>query len=152
MERVRELFWGHVQVQGLEDCWEWKGKIQSNGYGAFSSGRNYGISEKASRASWELTRGLIPDNLCVLHSCDNRRCCNPLHLRLGTHQENMVDRDQRRGTYQASGDKHGKSKLTSEMVRMIRLDLRTNRAIAREYGLTPSAISKVRLGHTWRRI
>jgi HNH endonuclease len=27
----------------------------------------------------------------VMHSCDNPPCCNPNHLSIGTHHENMID-------------------------------------------------------------
>jgi hypothetical protein len=27
----------------------------------------------------------------VLHTCDNRPCCNPAHLWLGTQRENLLD-------------------------------------------------------------
>lgn len=34
----------------------------------------------------------VPDGMHILHSCDNPRCCNPEHLRIGTHQDNMNDK------------------------------------------------------------
>lgn len=40
-----------------------------------------------------------PSNVHALHSCDVRLCCNPAHLRWGTHQENMRDRAERHPSY-----------------------------------------------------
>lgn len=39
------------------------------------------------------------DGFFVLHSCDNPRCINPEHLRLGTHKENMRDKVLRKRTH-----------------------------------------------------
>jgi hypothetical protein len=64
------------------------------------------------------TYGSIPDGLFVLHICDNRKCCNPKHLYLGTHQDNikdMVDRGR-----SLSGENNNQSKLTEESVLKIR--------------------------------
>jgi hypothetical protein len=41
--------------------------------------------------AWIITNGSIPNSMHVLHICDNKACCNPAHLYLGTHQDNMAD-------------------------------------------------------------
>lgn len=90
-------FWRNVDRRSGSECWPWTGSIGSGGYGAFSI---RGKQLTASRRAYELTFGAIPEGLFVLHSCDNRPCCNPAHLRVGTHTDNMrdmVSRDRWRG-------------------------------------------------------
>ena|ERR1035437_1750037 len=81
-------------------CLIWTGSIRENGYGQISLSKNDPIRQTtntkgrmfaAHRVSFELANGPIPDNLSVLHRCDNRLCINPDHLFLGTHNDNMVD-------------------------------------------------------------
>lgn len=74
----------------LSGCHEWTGSRYASGYGQFWWGA--GKNMKASRAAWLLFRGDIADGLMVLHKCHNRACCNPDHLYLGDHAQNMVDR------------------------------------------------------------
>ena len=57
---------------------------------------------RAHRMAYEVAKGDIPEGMHILHSCDNPKCCNPAHLRPGTHQENMDDmqaRGRRTSTY-----------------------------------------------------
>lgn len=84
---LEATFWRHVTKRD-EGCWEWRGARSqfSQGYGHMRfEDRDY----VGSRVSWEIHNGPIPDGLLVLHDCDNKICCNPAHLHLGTHADNM---------------------------------------------------------------
>lgn len=73
-------------------CWLWTGKVADNGYGLIRFRRTYYYTH---RLSWMLhKRGhAIYNDLHCLHKCNNRLCVKPSHLYLGTHQDNMRDRD-----------------------------------------------------------
>lgn len=86
-------FWSKVDKSGGPDaCWNWIAKARAQGgtgYGMFTI--TNGKYKHAHRLAWELTNGPIPDGLHGCHKCDNVLCCNPAHLFLGSHQENMED-------------------------------------------------------------
>lgn len=74
-------------------CLEWTGYTNDKGYGRIWVGP-LGAPERmryAHRVAWELVNGLIPDDLCVLHRCDNPPCANVTHLFLGTRSDNNAD-------------------------------------------------------------
>jgi hypothetical protein len=50
------------------------------------------------------------------------------------------------------GEQHGNSKLTEEQVRAIRIDTRTQRVIAEEYGVGQSLISDVKTRKKWSHV
>lgn len=75
-------------MSGPDDCWNWTASLGTTGYGQFHWN---GRPAKSHRVAWELANGPIPDDLCVLHSCDNRRCVNVRHLWLGTKKDNTHD-------------------------------------------------------------
>ena len=89
----------------------------------------------------------------VLHSCDLKPCCNPAHLSLGDHERNMAEAVQRR-RFNHAGERNGRARLTAETVAEIRRRS-TGRygeqsALAREFGVSASAVAQLLRGRTWR--
>ena len=81
-----ERFWDCVHK--TEGCWTWRRSRSVQGYGAFFMHGRYWV---ASRASWVISYGPIPNGLWVLHKCDNPSCVRPDHLFLGNQFDNMRD-------------------------------------------------------------
>ena len=145
----KDRFWKRVDViNDADSCWEWKGKVGPTGYGRLKAN---GRELRAHRYAYELEYGSIPNGLFILHKCDNRRCCRPSHLSIGSTQDNMDD--MKRKGRQAKWEGHGMAKLTWEQVMEIRrklsngskgIDLRV------EYGISMTAISNIKLNKTWR--
>lgn len=96
----------------------------------------------------------------VLHRCDNTKCCNPQHLFLGTHLDNMADmRAKGRGNKtpppKTVGEAAPASKLTEEAVREIRRQRAngvTTVELSRRYSVHTSVISRAATGKTWSHI
>ena len=91
MKPLADRLWAKDRSGGPDACWPFNGARMHNGYGHLGLGRNADGLIAAHRAAWIATNGAIPDGLNVLHRCDNRPCCNPAHLWLGTQRENLLD-------------------------------------------------------------
>lgn len=100
-----DRFWAKVDRSGGPDaCWNWTASLGTKGYGHIKVG---GKMLRSHRLSWEIRNGPIPNGLRVCHSCDNRRCCNPSHLWLGTDADNIRDRDAKGRQTTPRGDRNG---------------------------------------------
>lgn len=150
-------FWRLVdrRDESPETCWEWQGAYTRDGYGKFGLHRHAGIS--AHRFAYTTAHGAIPEGLCVLHRCDNKRCVRPDHLFLGTKADNTHDMMAKGRKNQARGEGAGKAKLTEDAVRAIRrraeADPQISRlALAAEYGVDARTISEVIYRQTWRHL
>jgi len=105
-----------------------------------------------------LTNGEIEDCLWVLHKCkENRLCCNPNHLYLGTRSDNMKDslRDETASILTIEkpyGEKAGNSKLKEFQVLEIRDKLESGKnleELAKEYSIDPRNVASIRDRKTW---
>lgn len=111
-----DRFWSKVRFpENIDDCWEWTGGKDRDGYGRFFMIKGKS-SLRASRLSWEYYFGPIPAGLQVLHKCDNPACVNPNHLFLGTQADNVHDMINKNRQINLRGSQHGNSVLTEENI------------------------------------
>lgn len=127
-------------------CWEWQYGL-TDGYGRFTFNNKIYL---AHRYSYELHIGPIPNGLYVCHHCDNRKCVNPNHLFLGTHDDNMKDKLSKNRS--AKGINHGLSKLTNAQVLEIRNSNESQINLAKKYNVTKTAICLIKNRKRWDHI
>lgn len=168
-----EQFWASVDKSGGDEaCWNWK---QAKTYGEYYLGTH---KERTHRLAYNLSTGQdIPAGMEVCHTCDNPACCNPAHLFIGTHSQNMRDRDKKKRGRKAGstwrglvdepiatkkpatkkcGSNNGASKLTEQDVRDIRARYATReisqRKLADEYGVHASLIGFIVRRKYWQHV
>ena len=153
---ITERFWSRIKVLTAKDCWEWQGYLSPKGYGKIFIERGKSMM-LVHRFSYILHHGSIPDNLFVLHRCDNPRCVNPNHLWLGTKNDNNQDciAKGRRNNVGSKGESHPNVSLTDAQVIEIRnlfANHRTIQEIATQYGMSHGAISHIVKGRSWKHL
>jgi hypothetical protein len=156
VKHTAETFWKRVATKGPDECWEWLGARTSSGYGSLSF---RGVTTVAHRVAYALGVGGIqlPTGFrivgkaaryrrFVLHRCDNRGCCNPNHLFLGSMSTNLKDAYSKKRKAQPKSS-HVNAKLLPQQV----IDIRrvydageeTQDRLARMYGVSQRVISLV---------
>lgn len=155
----KQRFWSKVDQREQGECWLWRGERNRYGYGISYPGSR---RHRAHRVAYVLSRGRIPDNLLVLHRCDNPPCCNPAHLFLGTCADNIRDAIQK-GRHpgipnecKARGVKQHLAKLTdstvTQMRDLYRLGTVSLRNLARAFGVSKTTTLAVVQRKTWRHV
>lgn len=122
-------------VDPITGCWNWTRAVGKSGYGII---RIPGKTSAASlhRLSWTLSNGGIPKGMCICHRCDNKKCCNPDHLFIGTHKENAQDCI-RKGRFHPRRESPA---LTRIQVDEIKSSSKTYRELSEQYGASESTI------------
>jgi hypothetical protein len=132
------------KIDKTDKCWNWRGSVL-NGYGVFWKETN---NRPAHRIAYELWKGTIPENNVVRHLCFNPLCVNPEHLDVGTQKENIMDsvkakRHQHRETH------WGSIHFSQEDLETIKNSDKSQRKLAKEYGVSQGTISKIKLNRHW---
>lgn len=148
-------FWAKVEKKELDDCWLWlAGLMGKSGYGQFSLRC---FPTLAHRVSFQMEHAKSIEDICVLHSCDNRRCVNPAHLFLGTYKDNSDDMKAkgRERKNSPKGERHNQAKLRDEDIPVI-LELFTKQATLAEvgtrFGISTTTACKIRSRKLWKHI
>lgn len=118
-------------------CREWQGRYK----------RDYGLMQYKNTefrthvvACEAVAKQRTPKGMIVRHLCNNKKCCNPSHLKFGTTSENSCD---------AFLNNHSSAKLSVADVVAIRASQNTLRILANHYGVQTRTIKSVISKSTW---
>lgn len=155
-------FWSFVCKAGDDECWPWLGFKTEKGYGMFSGLAKELKTQRTNRIAWMLSNVVRATNgLMVCHSCDNPPCCNPAHLFLGTHTDNMQDA-LKKGRLSClrpggvpepkSGAEHSCARLSPSQVEEIRSlhGVESATATARRFGISRGNVWMIQTNKTWK--
>jgi hypothetical protein len=154
-----EVLWSKVDKKGEDECWPWLGYKNKEGYGRVMIKE---WSYYAHRVIFNLANpGIInlkapkssDETGFLLHSCDNPCCCNPKHLRVGTHADNMADKAAKGRSPDFSGDKGPRAKLTmtqARQARQLKKDGASTRELAIQFGLSLPSMKTLLAGKSYK--
>lgn len=136
----------HKDHSGNE-CLEWPFST-TRGYGSMIEN---GKTVYIHRMYCERRNGPAPSpKHQAAHSCGNRKCVNPDHIRWATRRENEADKELHGTRYR--GDSSPASKLTSNDVAAIRSSTETQATLAARYGVEKSQISNIKTRKSWKHV
>lgn len=144
-----DKFWSKINKNGtvpdhapdLGACWEWMGGGNGKGYGQMRVNYRQVATHKIA---WELTNGEIPPGLWLLHKCDNRACCNPDHLLLGTVKDNTTDMIEKGRRHTGLGlPRHHVTADEVETIRARHASGTKKAVLAREFNVSHNTISNI---------
>lgn len=145
-------FWNNIVKLSEDECWPYM-SMHKSGYGVFNF---EGKMVRAHRVAYYFSKGDIPSGLLIRHTCDNRICCNPKHLIIGTYEDNMQDMRDRNRHLLISGENHYLNKLTNNDVIAIKKEYLNSKpsyaSVARKYKVNYNTISDIVKGITWKHI
>lgn len=142
------------RCEEVGDCWEWQGAVQQR---SRSPVMRHNGKQQCVRRWLAEALGHAVDGKVVTYRCRNHLCCKPEHLQVMTEMElrKRTNKTQQRfmsmtRRQRVAAFKRATAKLTLEQVQAIREDARTQREIAKDYGVSQTTVSRIRRGEIWR--
>lgn len=134
-----------LRIGAAHECWECRSAPDTGSLG-YCRIRRGDQKLYVHRIAFEISHGPIPPGMHVLHKCDNPRCCNPNHLKLGTANDNMADKA-------AKGRQRGKLTAAEvvEIDKLLRSDT-PHAKIARKFNISELSVRNIAWGVTWSRL
>ncbi len=155
--------WLESRIEKMDSgCWEWnrsrratiKGKKGYGLVGINDPSKHNRTSTGAHRIAWKIFKGPIPEGLMVLHKCDNRPCCNPDHLFLGTNQDNMDDMVKKGRSARTRGEKNGNCKHSKSLIKAAISEYKPKlgiyRSLSQKYGIPYQTLYAAINGRNWK--
>ena len=122
-------------------CWEWTQSVNN------STNRPYFTVKGKKWQAYALVYSLyylsedalspvhIPKGQVIRHKCDNQICCNPHHLDIGSHQDNMDDMKKR--------EQHGLPHHTVKAIRKSVENGNKHKEVAELFGISVENVSAI---------
>ena len=145
----KDYIMSKIKIDPITGCWIWQASL-TRGYGqAKLNGKQF----KSHRLSYTFFKSPIPKGKLVCHTCDNKLCCNPDHLWLGTTDDNMHDMVEK--DRQPRGERNRHSKLIeSEVIKIRQLykEGKGKHLLAEIYDISVSSIEYIVRFKTWKHV
>lgn len=149
-------FFKNIDVACNAPCWVWIGCPSRDRHVQVNVN---GRMEYAHRWAYKLFQSNDIDNKVIMHTCDNPRCVNPIHLIVGTQKDNIQDAVKKgrvSRTHQPCKEKHPCHKLTQQQVNDIRTEYKWHDSacgiygLSKKYNTSPRNIHYIITNKTWK--
>ncbi len=146
----------HDRCDEVGDCWIWKDAVGQHGYPIMR--RLPGGCQLVRRVVVALDGRPAAARQPVTCTCDEKRCCNPAHLKPSTPSavgkaaaaKGSFSTKARAARIAQGRRSSGATKLTLDLVREIRSSEETGPVLAERYGVNRSLIGSIRRGTAWK--